>query len=794
MKRYFQIRWRYIILWMIASIVLAFLLCFFDITVLQKKPIIFLSNYSDVVISIWQVQATMASLTLASTAFILGKIENSYYGISIKNLLHLPRNNPKIELSFWEKIICSILVPITTLTFVVLDNITSVTCLFVFTGYLATSILVECINVITRSDLYSKWAKNEVDQLVNTIADSLENDERVMDAKHQLSEVLDEIGVEITSKIRREVEILDDETYSFFIQLMDRTLDGKLTYFNAQMHSILVDWLRLAISIKSEQNVGAILRRTFPKDFRAGWGSHGIGMFMNSYYRGEVSTACFNRELNNVVIHIQQADDGCFAVALYVLRNAIKNADEDTFVKIIKAVWRTRSYIRSQDKSNVLITAIAYLYYMSFKESYVPIEKGSAFEKKLRGFSEATIIDSYGKSETKTIVDILSNTELILDGATFLLDLFNDYSFPFDWEYTSYGEFKSARLEQAAIEFLAFYCIGFSRNSNPNFLREIDLESLLKIWEYLGRDGAVDKKFIKQYESFCEWLGKEELLSQRNSQFYSKLLTAIKEKMRDEAEQIRGNRSIWSEKINKMEAEVCDSLTKSLICVENDSVKNGCLNLRHTEFLPLKDFSEHISVYGYDQVVQANIEQKMFRELILHDMLVQCDIRNEGEAIEENLLAFDGMVAQMKDNGINIDQSYNYDFYDGYIYPRISDPVSKKIREYKDSINNIGQWECGYSNVAIYVDSRLAADMGFCIQPETFMTVGETLTEKELRHICDKYKTEDGYFFKESSNSPEIPFSEEELIEYLRVAMIKIRYCFPAKLPHGKIGFFTVTC
>lgn len=84
----------------------------FDITVLQKKPIIFLSNYSDVVISIWQVQATMASLTLASTAFILGKIENSYYGISIKNLLHLPRTNPKIDLSFWEKIICSILVPI----------------------------------------------------------------------------------------------------------------------------------------------------------------------------------------------------------------------------------------------------------------------------------------------------------------------------------------------------------------------------------------------------------------------------------------------------------------------------------------------------------------------------------------------------------------------------------------------------------------------------------------------------------------------------------------------------------
>ena len=42
--------------------------------------------------------------------------------------------------------------------------------------------------------------------------------------------------------------------------------------------------------------------------------------------------------------------------------------------------------------------------------------------------------------------------------------------------------------------------------------------------------------------------------------------------------------------------------------------------------------------------------------------------------------------------------------------------------------------------------------------------------------------------FKEASNSVEIPFTEEELIEYLRIAMAKIRYSVPAKLPHKKLG------
>lgn len=130
-----------IIVWIAVITLISFAIWGLDILLLQKHPIIWISNYSEMILEIWATQATIASLTLASTAFILSKIEDMYYGISIKELLHFSKHLSPIGLSFWEKNICSIIIPAITLIFVVIDNIAVVTFLFLFTVYLATTIL-----------------------------------------------------------------------------------------------------------------------------------------------------------------------------------------------------------------------------------------------------------------------------------------------------------------------------------------------------------------------------------------------------------------------------------------------------------------------------------------------------------------------------------------------------------------------------------------------------------------------------------------------------------------------------
>lgn len=790
MDKPLRVRWWRIIVWITAFSFLAFGLWFFDIVCLQKNPIVWVSNYSDVVLTIWEIQTTIASLTLASAAFILAKIDDSYYGISIKNLLHLSRHYPKIELSFWEEIICSIVLPVVTWFFVIFDNITAASFLLLFTVYLSTSILSECINVITKSEIYSDWAKQVVDQLVDTITAPDENPEKKHKkaAKKQLRTIIEGIEAEVSSDIRRGVDLYENATYWYLVRLMDRYSDEEMVQLNEQMHTTLIEWLRLAINVKSEQNIRTILWASYPKSLTSRGSATGIDVFMYSYYHGDISTSCFQSEVDRIAKDILQAHNDYSAKALFVLRNAIYHADVNTFAQIIKAVWRSSPYSNSEIKSNVLITAIAYLYYMAFKEQYMPIEKGYHYLENLRAFSDATILESYRSSTPQTIKDILSDTELIFSGANFLLSFFNDRAF--NWEYISLGEAKSARLGSDTIEFLTFYCYLFFKNIQQEDLIPIHLDVLLKMKGYVTEDGIINEAHAAKYAVFCKWLGKEEEISQVNEWFYISLIEAIKEKMIIEAKAIREKREIWTSKISDMKNEIVDGISKSALCIAAVPVEETCTNVRFSDFHLLKDFSEHYAVYGNDKVVQFHLEARLFRQLLHHNFFDRCGVKKAFGNLEDSILVFEKMIRQMSEKGININQSYNFAFFNRFTHRRISPHISEKIKELNSLIQNVGQWDTGYSDVSMYVDSSLAT-MGFYIPSEDFMTVTEELTEAELKYMCQKYKTDDGFLFKESSNSTEIPFTEEELIEYLRIAMIKIRYCLPAIIPRQKIGFIT---
>lgn len=791
MNDHLCIRKRRIMLWIIVSLVLAGVVFLIDISVLQKNPFLIINNYSDVVISIWQIQTTIASLTLASTAFILSKIENSYYGISIKNLLHLSRKWPRIGLSFWEKIICSVLVPIITLLFVCIDNITSVMCLLFFTGYLATSILVECINVITKSEIYSDWAKNEVDRLINVVCQNDSKDEQQLrEAKNQMSLILDGISAEVSSEIRKNVYIIENNTYIYFLQLYNKTSNGELIILREQMLRILIDWLRLSIDTKTDYNIGTVLRVSYPDNFYSTDGSYGIDLFMYSYYRGDVSTTCFDRQLQSVINFVHQGDKEYYAVALYMLKNAIDNADTETFIKLVKAVWRSDPYSSSTEKSSVLITAIAYLYYMALKEDYLPIERGTTFVEKLKSFSEAIILEQFAEEKEKKIVDILSDTELMLSGTSFLIKKFNE---PFGWEYLPAGEAKTCHLDRDMLEFLAFYLAVFFKEYDTIFLKKIELVYLLKIAEHFDTNGTIRKEKTAAFESFCKWIGKDETLYCSNKQFYTELIEIIKEKMLEEAVYIREKHEIWNKKIGDMEEIIFCALSDSLLHLNEEPSKAQEESINIEQFLPLKHFSEFTSLYGNDEVIRARVEEELFIKLKNREFLIPFEVNTSKKRGEIQLIAFDEMLQRMRDIGININKSFNYKFYDNYLYGNVAPHIREKVQEYNKTIENVGRWHSGYSNNAIYVDKKLLENVGFYANKENFIKISEELTSEELMKVCERYKTEEGYVFIEHSNSPEIPYSQSELLEFLKVSMIKVHYSFPVELPRDKIGFYTVT-
>lgn len=783
-------QWIKIVIWTVVIFILSLILWWFDVSYLQKHPLIYISNYSEMVLEIWATQATIASLTLASTAFILAKIEDVYYGISVKDLLHSPKRLPCITLSFWAKNICSIIIPAATLFFVVIDNMTAVIFMFLFTVYLAITILYDCIAVITKSEIYSNWAKQEIDKLVEKITydDKKTDQKQKVAAQKQLSEIIDGIHNEISLKIAKNTSLIENDTYLFFISLMDRYTDEFMSQINEQMHSILIDWLVLSINVKSESNTRTLLRCSYPKSLDSRYGAAGINVFMSSYYNGDISNSLFENEIENISKAILQATDDYSAKALYVLRNAVNYADEKTFVRILKAVWRSQPYDNPRMRANVITTAIVYLYYMAYKEQYMPIEKGYKYVEKLRTFSIATFLETYSDNGPKQLKDILTDTDLILDGAGFLLSYFNDRAF--NWEYISLETGKIARLGKDTVEFLAFYCCLFLQQVDAEVFESISLDILLKIKVYFNDDGYIDKKYSRDYSLFCDWTGVEMIIPQKNDEFYSSLIEAIKKKMFVEAKAIRDKQDVWYGKISIAKDEIVKHLSKSNFYMKGELAKDSYVMFRLSEFRLLKYFSEGYAYFGNEQFLQKEIENYLFSQLCQHNILESCPVHREYKYFENDVLAFSDMLDKMSNRDISIDEFYNYPFFKCFSHREKSNMLSEKINKINTNLKNVGNWKTYYSGVTMYVDSSIDK-VGFWLPKKDFIEITEKLTESELKYISKKYKTEQGYIFKEASNGVEIPFSEDELIEYLRIALVKVRYVIPLQLPRRRIGFYT---
>ncbi|MBR2883393.1 MAG: hypothetical protein IKB93_01250 [Clostridia bacterium] len=777
-------------IWIAIITLISFGVLALDVFVLQKHTILWISNYSEIILEIWATQATIASLTLASTAFILGKIEDFYYGISIKELLHLSKRFPAIGLSFWDKNICSIIISTITLIFVVIDNIAVVTVLFILTVYFAVSILYECINVITKSEIYSNWAKKILDNLVNTITSDNDNTDKKQKeiAKKQLCLIIDGIQKEISIEINKKANLHENDTYWYFVRLMDSYTDEMMLQINEQMHDILIDWLILSINVKSEPNIRTLFRFSYPKSLMSRNGATGINIFMSSYYNGDLSTSLFNSEIDCITKDILQAHNDYSAKALYVIRNAINNADEKTLTQILKAVWRSHPYDNPQIRSNVIVTTITYLYYMAFKEQYMPIEKGYSYIDKLRSFINTTFLESYRYSHPQKIRDILSNTELILNGVSFLLEFFNDKNF--NWEFISYGEVKSARLENDTIEFLTFYCYLYLKHANKEDFESFPLEVLLKMKEFLNDDGTINEKYSDKYIEFCKWLGKENETTKINDEFNVSIIEAIKGQMFSKAKEIREKRDVWTKKINNMRSEIFQHLSKSHFYKDKNTFNQLHIKFRYSDFHLLNDFSEDCALYGNEQVINTLLENWLFQKLFKHRMFNRVPIHNDYKNFENDVKVFSEELEKMREKGLQIDQYYNFGFFNRYQHKEKSPQLLKEIEKFNSLMKKAGKWSTNYYGVSIYTDSS-HEKIGFWILGDNSIKMTEELTEAELRYNCQKYKTKNGFIFKEFSNSVSIPFSEEELMEYLKIAMVKIRYEFPVELPKTKIGFFT---
>lgn len=320
MVYYTKFNIRKMLIWLGCLFVLGLIIYFVDILLFQKCAFLFLSNYAGTVLAIWQVQATVVTLSMAVTAYITSRFDTYFYGISIKELLYYPQKHPNVLLSYWEVIIFTILTLGIAFIFVLLENIASTFFVFLFSLCCTVYIARECIYVITKSERYSIFAKSIVDKLKisilestctnQTITEQKQNGESANSSNPRLKEhitqfktILVKIDEVVAQKIRDRISLKTDDTYQFFVELVLSFKEKNETEIPDYLFRIIYHWTKQAIDEGTENNLSNIialsLNSSQPRKTDC------LRLLMNGFYRGEVGEKTFRTIIRYVATLIR---------------------------------------------------------------------------------------------------------------------------------------------------------------------------------------------------------------------------------------------------------------------------------------------------------------------------------------------------------------------------------------------------------------------------------------------------------------------------------------------------------
>ena len=802
MGNHVKLNWKRIVEWAVIVLAIGSMVYLVDTLLMQKAPLIFLSNYSNIVLTIWQVQATISTLNIAVTAFITSTIDTAYYGICVKELLYLPRKLPKLYLSFWEMIIFSIIMIAISWLFVILDNIAAATLLLLVSIFLIEQIIIECINIVTKSDYYKQFAKETVEQIKNTILenpykydlwmhsvnsthDKWTATEEQKTKRTQFQSVIEKIDAEISYKLKSRVSLIDDQTFIFYISTMAEFDELDEAELNNIMLNHLCDWIRQAIFDKDGRNIYHLLEASYSMNKHRE--TDGLSIFLAAYYGGEISVTIFNKTMEGICTTLQQAFLANAEIALSVIRYSILNADTDTFTKIIKAAYLINTtYQTIPIKGRVLLVSLAYLYYLAYCEPYLEHEKGQLYIDKIRNFTKATVIEENHNTRPVYVRDVLHDTKSTHISTNYAIDFFKKKQN--NWEYMPLGLVKRMHLCDDIQEFLTFYYVCYKTRDSNAALVDLSLDTLLRMKQYVDNSGFIETSYIERYNEFCNWLSRPEQGTRQNENFSNSLSEIIRNKLSDEAKEIREDENSRQEKLSKLKDQISQNLKGSKLYRATISQERYVDVIQFSTCYFLKSFSRHVSLFGAENVIRATLERSLF--IRAKEYLDQYNIDFvHSENVQSAYERFHAILSEQSSQGLCIDSSYNFDFTESTRYMHITPELTRKINNIGEQIINIGQWDCG-EFCTIYVDSG-KMHVGFTITEQDFMLVRMELTDDEIDEEIEKYKVESNYVFKEHSNSVEIQYTREELRRFLKIAMFKIEYIFPISTPSEKIGFYT---
>lgn len=583
----FKINWIDIGIYVMLSILIA--LAWMLIVNTGKLPALFYLDPQKISIDnlmyyTWQVQVTIALISISLTSLIISKLDRKVYGQSVKEILMITK---KLQLTYIDKIILVILLSVLNLWFIMYGILPALIVVFIISIVGVLDLIIDSYNILLNPEKYedkvkkyinsnliefSKEKPNRLSKLIENIElnnkqlISLNNisalemnitylleisnelNDMKMSNKESLNELLFRIEKSIINTVKFSTEYNDIESV---IKTINRIMNKNFKYNNKQQ---LINELLYTLINKTKTNCSEEIYHKINKYILIDIFDNIDLKVIEKLFLSDCQSKCFywiykNDNLNgflreeiinkfiNLLVPSEFGDldsDEYFVrkhAIYYISKRLIINNEKEIFGELFKALYKSNSFSVNLNKPNkiyeIIITINIFIYYISVKEDACEDE----FKKNVESF-----LTFKADNQTKYNLNIRDFATRI---GIYIWDCYKDIKeemLKSNWEYCPNGLAKQLIITNAIDEYFLFYSIVNIEyyDYNDYISKNFDVNICQTILGYFKRDETLKDDVMKNFSSFVKMysinLNEDELYNKMNilynitSRLYSKFV------------------------------------------------------------------------------------------------------------------------------------------------------------------------------------------------------------------------------------------------------------------------------
>lgn len=734
----------------------------------------------------WQVFSSLSTLTIALLSILQEKADISYYGLSIKELLCLPKSHNPLAPNYWDKVLVVLCLTVATGLIILFKRNITALIVELLNFVILLQLIDDSITVFLRPEKFKEIALKYTDSRLKNI----KNKDNLEEAKRQIQR----LGREANVHMEHSVNPDDNTAFEYLLRWIressftgseppnnmrfeEATQDNEVTI---QILMALQQMYKQAIVIRATPYVDQVMRVIVYISDNTMRNTYSL-MILSAYYKGLVS---FERLSSHMLAYRNLSYSKPYLLndLLIFAKNSIDSNNAQLFGEVILTLKLSSETNPSKStKGKIVLIIVIYLYYYCFGEPLIRKEDAETridlIKHTINKLEPAVSLQKICKEAARELVQNAGQALAFYEEDSMM------------WEVMPEGEAKFMHIYQVAQECTAFlFCaFGISFYTRESTLANFSLPQLVAIHAIVVSLVNKESSVAQKYERFCQWMDVnfDPDDSVRYGQLLSQLEISIKKSMQKQTSEIRSKRDYYLSKLNELFDSTLDKAKQNVLFgIPCHDLRKYTIYENKIGFIEdIRSFSENTSLFGLEEVIISQIQDFLFREISKTWLSVGVEGRGQFQNDYEQILK---MAEKMEKEGISINSVYNYPIYEvGHWFDEdVHEETKEQISLMSKSIHFAGFWE-NHQNATIYLDSTKG--IPYFYFNRTTIGMDEYLNDEDLEKNLEK---KDAYY--PASDAQQVPYTREEAITYHKLASLRIWVQFYLFVPKNRNGFYSI--